>query len=500
MQITHLRRLKGLLLLLFLFISCDKEYISPPPAEEPRLHSLVPTEDPLLMGMLETLTGVPVAGRQHTTAFGAVHLDKALRVEDPSGQSRYTLLLEQTRPLMWKNLVLQEHGGQVSGYLIEYWPDLPWARRQAVGIDMQDYTGVIGFKSLGGTPLAASWMHDGLSVYSKYYTLNARVMCEEAGTGGGDSGTWGDFGDVADAGTGESTGTTDGGGEACILSTSETTGMLIADCPDIGIIGFSNRLQCDDLGDSGSSGGDGTDAETGIGIIEPTLLDPLYIEAEAFERKIDSTELDDCIKEVLGDFLDIPTSVGWVVRKFAGEEPGYNWILMDSVMQAGRIGVTGPQYDWANKEVTSVLNSAYYDSATDLAVLKTILHESTHAYILSYFRLDPMSANKTYAQLIEDIVNHKYKNQQIAQHHQIVRSFITDIGVALEAYGKSKGYPMQSQFYNDLAWGGLHNTTYFFALPVEDKVRIANVVSIEQTGQDISDTPKTQRGTKLNCQ
>jgi len=43
------------------------------------------------------------------------------------------------------------------------------------------------------------------------------------------------------------------------------------------------------------------------------------------------------------------------------------------------------------------------------------------------------------------------------------------IAVALEEYGISKGHKLSSQFYNDLAWGGLTHTGAFDALgnPIE---------------------------------
>ena len=184
---SRLSRLRGLCILLSLLLlcSCEKEIITPPALDEVRVERVDPMQDELLQGMIATVTGTSPAGRVQESVFGMIDLDEAIKVTEPGDAlTRYSLSVDQQNQLMWTNLILREDAGQVSGYLIEYWPQLDWLMEQQGTIDMRDYEGVIGIKALNGTPLAASYLKNGLSVLGKSYTVGARVMCDETGTGG----------------------------------------------------------------------------------------------------------------------------------------------------------------------------------------------------------------------------------------------------------------------------------------------------------------------------
>lgn len=134
--------------------------------------------------------------------------------------------------------------------------------------------------------------------------------------------------------------------------------------------------------------------------------------------------------------------------------------------------------------------------------------------MIAYFRVDPLSARSSYPDLVNDYAQQVYGGDanQI-QHAEFVRNFVNDIAIALEEYGKNKGYTHTTQFYQDLAWGGLTHTGTYDALgnPIEttwfqssvpsstDRKRIVDTITIEQTGKDFSGTTKTQKGTNAGC-
>jgi hypothetical protein len=84
-------------------------------------------------------------------------------------------------------------------------------------------------------------------------------------------------------------------------------------------------------------------------------------------------------------------------------------------------------------------------------------------------------------------------------HEEIARSIVNEVALALEEYGKSNGYNLPSQFYQDIAWGGLKDTTTFKNLPFADQQRILNVISTELTGADTNGNAKLQKGKKAGC-
>jgi hypothetical protein len=86
-----------------------------------------------------------------------------------------------------------------------------------------------------------------------------------------------------------------------------------------------------------------------------------------------------------------------------------------------------------------------------------------------------------------------------AHHDEIARNFVKSIGEALEVYGISQGYNLSKEFYQDMAWGGLHETDLFKKLPKSDQKRILDTLAAELTGMDIDGEAKQQKGKKAGC-
>ena len=80
--------------------------------------------------------------------------------------------------------------------------------------------------------------------------------------------------------------------------------------------------------------------------------------------------------------------------------PGHNWKLNTGSLSAHQNGLT-TNYDIANSRVRTTFDAAKFTNATDLAVMRTFIHEAVHAYLVSYFRNDPINAQKDYKDLVE---------------------------------------------------------------------------------------------------
>lgn len=110
--------------------------------------------------------------------------------------------------------------------------------------------------------------------------------------------------------------------------------------------------------------------------------------------------------------------------------------------------------------------------------------------------------------MMADMANNLYSGDQNSiQHTEFVRNYVADIALTLEELGRNKGYSLPTQFYQDLAWGGLTEdknkieTTWFKnAIPSQvDRTRIKNIIKIEQSGYDTNGNSKMQNGSHSGC-
>ena len=231
-------------------------------------------------------------------------------------------------------------------------------------------------------------------------------------------------------------------------------------------------------GDPGDGGG--FPAPTPCGVpVGPTKEQKL----EEFAKKIDSSRLSPCISRVVGklnyiDHLCMPN----LVTLFSGDTPGYNWILVGRPGASNFNAATLTEYDTETKSVATIFYTDNFKGGSDLAVAKTILHESVHAYLVAYFSIDSLVASKTYSQLVDDFGKSKKLND--AQHNEMVNQFVGSIAGNLITYGKNQGYNLPDQFYYDLSWGGLQGTKAFTNLSLKVQKRINDVILSEQSGKD----------------
>jgi len=236
----------------------------------------------------------------------------------------------------------------------------------------------------------------------------------------------------------------------------------------------------------------------------PIVIDnvvPISLEefmAELWEiTKIDDSLLKPCMQTIMADLKNLTQGVGQIVTKFAGNVPGYNWEIKDGVLNNNQNASTSQQYNSSTGTVTTTFDSNKFGNASDLSVARTMLHETVHAYLVTFFKNDPLIASKSYAQLLQDY--YQFEDANFAHHQEMARSFVNDLALALQEFGNNRGYNNSLQFYEDLAWGGLQGTTYFSSLSQTDKNRIIDVVLIELTGKDSNGNNQTQNGNNVEC-
>lgn len=223
--------------------------------------------------------------------------------------------------------------------------------------------------------------------------------------------------------------------------------------------------------------------------------------AITFVDKIDDTKLKDCFKKVLENLKNIDRACLLnLVKVFSGNTPGYNWTIQDGILGSDLNAATKSTYDKTSGTATTTFDSSKFLGGSDLAIAKTLLHESVHAYLVTYFNVDPVAAQKTYSQYVEDYNTTAHSDMNEAQHNEIVRNFVGSVAGNLMTYGKNQGYDLPDQFYYDLSWGGLQETSAFKNLSQDVQQRIKDVIKIEQSGEDTNGNKRTPKGdTKGGC-
>ncbi|WKB80389.1 hypothetical protein QYR09_11570 [Cellulophaga lytica] len=222
------------------------------------------------------------------------------------------------------------------------------------------------------------------------------------------------------------------------------------------------------------------------------------IAKELVEDKIDDSKLKPCMKTILADLKSLKKGIAHIVTKFAGQNPGYNWELKDGNLTGGT-GSTDPpvSYNSATGTISTTFDSQAWSNASDLSWARTMLHESIHANLAVSFKISKPNWIATYPTMVAEWG--KLQNWNDVHHEEIARSIVNDVAISLQEYGKNNGYNLTSQFYSDMAWGGLQNTSTFKGLPANDRKRILDTIAIELTGKDVNGNNKTQKGKNAGC-
>lgn len=223
-----------------------------------------------------------------------------------------------------------------------------------------------------------------------------------------------------------------------------------------------------------------------------------HLQIKKFDDGIKDTLLKPCLKKILDNLKKNGTSPGNMVMTFTNDwnSTNYNWTVKSGTLDGLTAGNTSSNYN-ITTGITTIFDSQGFPDATDLSWAKTILHESVHAYLVTYFKTNRPGWVATYPEMIKDWAAKPDLNA--VHHEEIARSLVKSIGTALEIYGVSQGYNLTRQFYEDMAWGGLQETNAFKALPKSDQNRILDTLSAELTGMDINGDYKSQKGKKAGC-
>lgn len=235
------------------------------------------------------------------------------------------------------------------------------------------------------------------------------------------------------------------------------------------------------------------------GVICDPVTEPAPTPALLFLTQIDDTNLSPCMKAILAAIKNLSNgSVAGIIQQFAGTTPGFNWTLKDGTLQQTTNAETSPIYNSTTGTVTTTFDSQKFINGSDLAVARTILHESVHAYLVAYFKLNKPGFVANYPTMVQEWGT--YNNWNAVHHEEFARSLVGSIAISLQEYAVNKGYNITDpNYFNDMAWGGLSGTTAFNQMSLAEKNRINNLLSSEQSGYNLSNSYVGFKGVPSGC-
>ena len=157
------------------------------------------------------------------------------------------------------------------------------------------------------------------------------------------------------------------------------------------------------------------------------------------------------------------------VKEFFNDDTKYAYRLKASQFTGNYTSTNAttnpfPTCNQGDCTVLTEFNTTYLDSATDLAIAKTAIHESVHAILTYLFQIGALEAegdHPNYKDLLIAFTNLQASTSPdtdgtIATLNDLQHEFMTDLvdemADALQDYGQSRGYSLSLDYYKKLVW------------------------------------------------
>lgn len=148
---------------------------------------------------------------------------------------------------------------------------------------------------------------------------------------------------------------------------------------------------------------------------------------KSFDDAINDSQLTPCLQKILDDLKKTSASPGNMIVNFTNDpwnSTRFNWTVKSGTIKEDQsiTGQTLASYNLATC-VTTTFDSDAWPNATDLSWARTMLHESIHAYLVTYFKIDGVGAQTSYPQLASDWSG-KQKDLNMVHHEEMARSLL----------------------------------------------------------------------------
>ena len=449
-SIRHIYTIFIFFLLTIVFSGCEKEADQPQPRSTFKVTTLTALPPAIQSEITKAGTALKATGAyKNDTSFGSPLASKVHQCTTENGAASYTLALSRSgEGLYYDNLVInKDPEGNLTTRIIRYRPHPSWyAARKAGKAGYDTYSGSICLFTYNGQEISSVNMLSGIPVASSA-TKSADLKsggCEII--------------DVQEAGLLQNG----------VFYLYEI--IITVDCSGSGGIGGGNDGLENDLGNGGGQGGGGSPGGGGSapnGPGEPVETVPVEEENSVEDIIVDPDFLNDfpCQAQIVYETYGICSPLTQVILDLFEMNNGTNLIYIHSNTLYSN-GSTTPNSQLntscANHtcDIIVRLEASYLETATDISIARTVIHESLHAilvYMAEEGLLSELPNDPDFSDLATAHINYlSGLPSNLGQtHHELMASFVGDIATSLSQYGQQNGYNLSYQFYNDMAWGGL---------------------------------------------
>jgi hypothetical protein len=424
-------------------------------------------------------------------SFGAVRTDiPVLKQMGKGGVANYTFgltrsNLQKSSTLYFDNFVVQElQSGKQLKYLIHYEPEENWYYNK--NRDLANYSGRIKIYNIQAELVGNMNIANGELLPVQQQKMNDILLCMwEVDS------IW----CIGDVNGGDNYSCYYHYTMECSSGSSGGGGSTFEDIPYETPSGGS--WENDPTG--GGSESSSTPGDPAIDT-QPLLID----DRETVDDKIDSDSLNECHSKLIDILKTVESGiVGQMIQKLAGSNStNYNWNIDYNMPLGSNPNATASTDPIASSNsIGTHINLNRIQNSTDLSMARTFVHESIHAFLAYQYRNDSSSSDLNYTKLLNKYAN-QYNTNANDTHHilYLKENLIGPIADALQQFGAKLGYNLSTQYYEDMAYGGLYassTTNTLFENLVSnqnDRDRIKNRLSAETDNLTINGvSPKGEK-------
>ena len=188
------------------------------------------------------------------------------------------------------------------------------------------------------------------------------------------------------------------------------------------------------------------------------------------EQLIYDESLDDkpCQREIISDASSSCSPLNQVLLSIFESDNSVNLIFKSSNSIGPENANTSPISDCDSSgvcNITITFRESYLDTASDLAIAGTTIHESMHAILVRMFENgelmspdgEPLEGYKDLVEAYIDALSGLPANLGVP-HHELLGEFIDDMATALSIYDENSQF---FNYYKKLSWSGLTTTDIF---------------------------------------
>ena len=250
--------------------------------------------------------------------------------------------------------------------------------------------------------------------------------------------------------------------------------------------------------------GNGTGSNTNGTLTQQQIWEEFMRELRAAMEdriKTDDPSVTDCLKNIIGklqtkdsQFALTPDGVGVIQRNTLSTiildlfESSQKYDITFKIDEAGSDINGNPLNGFTRRDPNNIHNhyiitidDDLIENGTQLAIARTVMHESLHAY--ANYIVDERNLESNYFLELQNLYQ-KYKDDEKAENmtqHEFISQFVDMMGKSLRVWDNKQ---LDLEYYKMLAWGGLETSPNYNSLTETEKTKIQDALKNERTGNN----------------